>query len=93
MVSVEDVLETMKLGGATGVDSPRVRRNEDQTAMSIRRGCSRHSYEDSSNSKLEKSRLVANERTTRNESGIAERHRLSGQVVRWLRKQRGVNVG
>ena len=30
---VEDALETIKLVGATGVDSPRVSRNEEQTAQ------------------------------------------------------------
>ena len=30
---VENALESMKLNGATGVDSPRVRRNEEQTAQ------------------------------------------------------------
>ena len=30
---VKDAMETMKLFGAKGVDSPRVRRNEEQTAQ------------------------------------------------------------
>ena len=30
---VENALESMKLNGAKGVDSPRVRRNEEQTAQ------------------------------------------------------------
>ena len=39
---VENVLESMKLTGAKGVDSPRVRRNDEQTAQIENSRSSRH---------------------------------------------------
>ena len=43
--------------------------------MLVRSGCSSHSEEKSSNRKLEKYRMVVNERTLRMEPEIAERQR------------------